>query len=620
MFASMSPRWRRGTRSTTTHVDATEAQERACRDAIDAREPPLISERRAPAMTVLTYKGPPSARKEAQKELASLYTNDAGRRRRGGVAAAAAAREASKQGSRQLNVLLTTYEYVMRDRAVLRRVGWEYIVVDEGHRMKNASSKFAQTLGNMYTAKRRLLLTGTPLQNSLPELWALLNFLLPLLPSSCLQQCRYLRGLVSLSTLRPRCSAQFGLLAVGDSEEAVGLAHEERMLVIHRLHEVLRPFVLRRVKSAVLGQLPEKVEKVLRVDLTAWQQVLYEQIRQTGVQKKDSPRHGDVAAPPISRGLNNVLMQLRKVCNHPFLFRSDAWTVDESLIRSSGKFLLLDSMLPKLKAAGHRVLLFSQMTALMDLLEDFFRYRSYEFLRLDGSTAADEPRKKGWRGSMTRHLPAFVFLLSTRAGGLGLNLASADTVVIFDSDWNPMMDAQAQDRAHRIGQKNDVRVFRLCSTSPVEERILQRATDKLNMNSLVVEAGQFSRDSKADERRQMVEELLKEYQEPSDESNDEDKKEGIRDDFCEAMASSNDEIQLYRQVDASRKALTPYTQDDVPTWVKQGCDGADAAALERAQAKTQSRSDFGDFSGDPSQRRARSKKRDYVRACQIAAS
>ena len=110
----------------------------------------------------------------------------------------------------------------------------------------------------------------------------------------------------------------------------------------------------------------------------------------------------------------------------------------------------------------------------------------------------------------------------------------------------------------------------------------------------------------------MVEELLKEYQEPSDESNDEDKKEGIRDDLCEAMASSNDEIQLYRQVDARREALTPYTQDDVPTWVKQGCDGADAAALERAQAKTQSRSDFGDFSGDPSQRRARSKKRDYA--------
>ena len=424
------------------------------------------------------------------------------------------------------------------------------------------------------------------------------------------------------------------------------MAHEERMLVIHRLHEVLRPFVLRRVKSAVLGQLPEKVEKVLRVDLTAWQQVLYEQIRQTGVQKKDSPRNGDVAAPPISRGLNNVLMQLRKVCNHPFLFRSDAWTVDESLIRSSGKFLLLDSMLPKLKAAGHRVLLFSQMTALMDLLEDFFRYRSYEFLRLDGSTAADERERRMARFNDPSS-PAFVFLLSTRAGGLGLNLASADTVVIFDSDWNPMMDAQAQvrsrrpvvfslccwdsylthdavgrfffdfrcsaqDRAHRIGQKNDVRVFRLCSTSPVEERILQRATDKLNMNSLVVEAGQFSRDSKADERRQMVEELLKEYQEPSDESNDEDKKEGIRDDLCEAMAASSDEIQLYRQVDARREALTPYTQDDVPTWVKQGCDGADAAALERAQAKTQSRSDFGDFSGDPSQRRARSKKRDYA--------
>ena len=268
----------------------------------------------------------------------------------------------------------------------------------------------------MYTAKRRLLLTGTPLQNSLPELWALLNFLLPSIFSS----------VDTFEGWFNKPFSQFG--SHGESEEAVGLAHEERMLVIHRLHEVLRPFVLRRVKSAVLGQLPEKVEKVLRVDLTAWQQVLYEQIRQTGVQKKDSPRNGDVAAPPISRGLNNVLMQLRKVCNHPFLFRSDAWTVDESLIRSSGKFLLLDSMLPKLKAAGHRVLLFSQMTALMDLLEDFFRYRSYEFLRLDGSTAADERERRMARFNDPSS-PAFVFLLSTRAGGLGLNLASADTVV-----------------------------------------------------------------------------------------------------------------------------------------------------------------------------------------------
>ena len=548
----------------------------------------------APAMTVLPYKGPPAARKEAQKELASLYTNDAGRGRRG-AAAAAAARESSKQGSRQLNVLLTTYEYVMRDRAVLRRVGWEYIVVDEGHRMKNASSKFAQTLGTMYTAKRRLLLTGTPLQNSLPELWALLNFLLPTIFSS-------------VDTFEDWFNKPFSNMKATEDEASVELAHEERMLVIHRLHEVLRPFVLRRVKSAVLGQLPEKVEKVLRVDLTAWQQVLYEQIRSSGVHAKQEK--GSNTAP-VSRGLNNVLMQLRKVCNHPFLFRSDAWTVDESLIRSSGKFLLLDAMLPKLKAAGHRILLFSQMTALMDLLEDFFRYRRFEFLRLDGSTQADE-REKRMANFNDPSSPAFVFLLSTRAGGLGLNLASADTVIIFDSDWNPMMDAQAQDRAHRIGQKNDVRVFRLCSTSPVEERILQRATDKLNMNSLVVEAGQFSKDSKADDRRQMVEDLLREYkdEEPEEESS------SIKDDLFETMASSNDEITLYRTVDARRaatgEALAPYDSADVPEWVRAGRDGADEAARLRAETSSRARSDFGDFSGDPSQRRARAKKRDYA--------
>ena len=209
----------------------------------------------APAMTVLTYKGPPAARKDAQRELSALYTDSKGRRK--------SSRDA-KQGSRQLNVLLTTYEYVMRDRAVLRRVGWEYIIVDEGHRMKNAQSKFAQTLGTLYTAKRRLLLTGTPLQNSLPELWALLNFLLP----SIFASVDTFEGWFNKPFAQFSGSQQASANA-GSTDETCALAHEERMLVIHRLHEVLRPFVLRRVKSAVLGQLPEKVEKALRCDLTA---------------------------------------------------------------------------------------------------------------------------------------------------------------------------------------------------------------------------------------------------------------------------------------------------------------------------------------------------------------
>ena len=171
-------------------------------------------------------------------------------------------------------------------------------------------------------------------------------------------------------------------------------------------------------------------------------------------------------------------------------------------------------MLPKLKAAGHRVLMFTQMTAVMTILEDYFAYRGYTSLRLDGSTPAEEREKRMYKFNAPDS-PYFIFLLSTRAGGLGLNLTAANTVIIFDSDWNPMMDLQAQDRAHRIGQRSDVSVFRLITYSPVEEKILSRATEKLNMSELVVEAGQFDKRSVENdnslERKKMMEVLLTDF-------------------------------------------------------------------------------------------------------------
>jgi SNF2 family DNA or RNA helicase len=163
----------------------------------------------------------------------------------------------------------------------------------------------------------------------------------------------------------------------------------------------------------------------------------------------------------------------------------------EQIVRSSGKFELLDRLLPKLERAGHRVLLFSQMTRLMDILEVYLQLYGYKYLRLDGSTKTEE------RGQMLEKFnapdsPYFIFLLSTRAGGLGLNLQTADTVIIFDSDWNPQMDQQAEDRAHRIGQKKEVRVFVLVSVGSIEEEILERAKQKMGIDAKVIQAGLFN--------------------------------------------------------------------------------------------------------------------------------
>ena len=451
--------------------------------------------------------------------------------------------------------------------------------------MKNAASKFAKTLSSQYTTKYRVLLTGTPLMNELGELWSLLNFLLPTIFNS----------VDTFDQWFNQPFASFG--SMGNDDEANFLTNEERMFIIHRLHELLRPFMLRRVKSEVLDQLPEKVEKILRCELSSWQKELYQQISRKAAVENDS----FVNPQPASRGLNNVVMQLRKVCNHPYLFCAEGYQIHQNMIRSSGKFELLDRMLPKLKAAGHRVLMFTQMTAVMTILEDYFLYRGYLSLRLDGSTPAEEREKRMYKFNAPDS-PYFIFLLSTRAGGLGLNLTSANTVIIFDSDWNPMMDLQAQDRAHRIGQRSDVSVFRLITNSPVEEKILSRATEKLNMSELVVEAGQFDKRSvekdNSLERKKLMEVLLTDFSSnpaaskaatdvtednlasemtgSDDENDDDDGGEDDEDDELNELLSNNEnDYQLYKAIDRERANdigavdTSLFTSDEnVPEWIK----------------------------------------------------
>ena len=536
-----------------------------------------------PSAHLICYKGIPAQRKE-------IY------------------REKVKNG--HFNVLLTTYEYIIKDKASLRKITWQYAIVDEGHRMKNAASKFAKTLSSQYDTKYRLLLTGTPLMNDLSELWSLLNFLLPSIFNS----------VDTFDQWFNRPFAQFGNSNKDDDADNSGLTTEERMFIIHRLHELLRPFMLRRVKSEVLDQLPEKVEKILRCELSSWQKELYKQISRRAASEESNMNSG-----PQGRGLNNAVMQLRKVCNHPYLFSPQGYHINQNIIRSSTKVELLDRMLPKLRAAGHRVLLFTQMTAVMTILEDYFAYRSYLSLRLDGSTPAEEREKRMYKFNAPDS-PYFIFLLSTRAGGLGLNLTAANTVIIFDSDWNPMMDLQAQDRAHRIGQRSDVSVFRMISRSPVEEKILSRATEKLNMSELVVEAGKFDKTSVENdnslERKKMMEVLLVDFdtnankndndtvgigsqplqekaqamapeftgsedgeiddgEDDDDDNNSEASKE---DDLNDLLSNNENDYQLYKSLDkiyaATKNAVDTSlftSEDDIPDWIKYPSGKKDAA-------------------------------------------
>ncbi|XP_050309187.1 ATP-dependent helicase brm-like isoform X4 [Anthonomus grandis grandis] len=473
----------------------------------------LEFEKWAPSVIVVSYKGSPAGRRQIQSQMRST----------------------------KFNVLLTTYEYVIKDKGALAKLQWKYMIIDEGHRMKNHHCKLTQVLNTHYMAPHRLLLTGTPLQNKLPELWALLNFLLPSIFKSC-------------STFEQWFNAPFATTG-----EKVELNEEETILIIRRLHKVLRPFLLRRLKKEVESQLPDKVEYIIKCDMSGLQRVLYRHMQSKGVLLTDGSERGNKGKGG-AKALMNTIVQLRKLCNHPFMFQhiEEKWCdhvgiaggviSGPDIYRASGKFELLDRILPKLKVSNHRVLLFCQMTQLMTIMEDYFSYRGFGYLRLDGATKAED-RADLLKKFNTDRKDYFIFLLSTRAGGLGLNLQSADTVIIFDSDWNPHQDLQAQDRAHRIGQQNEVRVLRLMTVNSVEERILAAARYKLNMDEKVIQAGMFDQKSTGSERQQFLQSILHQDGDDEEEENEVPDDETVN----QMVARSVDEFEMFQKVDLERR-------------------------------------------------------------------
>ncbi|XP_030376644.1 chromodomain-helicase-DNA-binding protein 1 [Scaptodrosophila lebanonensis] len=361
------------------------------------------------------------------------------------------------EGSKRLkfNCILTTYEIVLKDKLFLGTLHWAALLVDEAHRLKNDDSLLYKSLKEFET-NHRLLITGTPLQNSLKELWALLHFIMP---------------------------EKFDTWE--NFEVQHGNAAEKGYT---RLHQQLEPYILRRVKKDVEKSLPAKVEQILRVEMTSLQKQYYKWILTKNFDALRKGKRGSTST------FLNIVIELKKCCNHAALIRPSEFELmglqqDEALqtlLKGSGKLVLLDKLLCRLKETGHRVLIFSQMVRMLDVLADYLQKRHFPFQRLDGSIKG-EMRRQALDHFNAEGSQDFCFLLSTRAGGLGINLATADTVIIFDSDWNPQNDLQAQARAHRIGQKNQVNIYRLVTARSVEEQIVERAKQKMVLDHLVIQ-------------------------------------------------------------------------------------------------------------------------------------
>ncbi|KAH0835415.1 P-loop containing nucleoside triphosphate hydrolase protein [Lanmaoa asiatica] len=381
-----------------------------------------------------------------------------------------------------------------RDHPQLSKYNWGYIVVDEGHRLKNLNCRLVQEIPKRGADDfdRNPIPCAYP--NNLAELWSLLNFILP----DIFDDLDTFQEWFNLGTLQSR------------------LSPTQSTHLISTFHGILKPFLLRRLKADVEGLLPPKKEYVIYAPLSVKQRDLYDQIVEGRIRRfliekgNEGPSVGkkedvNVNAPRQLRGvkginnirLQNTVMQLRKACSHPLLFRDSTELLPETteeLVDASGKMMLLERLLDELFRTKHKVLLFSQFTTMLDIIETWAtEVKGWEICRIDGSTSPLERREQmnRFQEAGQRANAPVLFLLSTRAGGLGITLTAADTVIFYDQDWNPQMDVQAQDRAHRIGQTKPVLVFRLVTAHAIETRIMQRAAEKRKLEALVIAKGKF---------------------------------------------------------------------------------------------------------------------------------
>lgn len=394
----------------------------------------------------------------------------------------------------KFDVLCTSYEIAWRERALFSKLNWKSVTIDEAHRLKSGNSRLNEAMEGFNT-EFKLLLTGTPIQNTMEELFSLLEYL-----------------------DEEEFNSQEEFLAHFDN-----IGQQECIL---KLHELLSSRMLRRTKKDVFKNFVGKTEQIIQVPLNAPQISIYKAILTKNF-KKLNCKHGI-----RNTSGSNVLVDLRKVCNHPYLFSKydldskkigteDCFRYDvPEVLKMSGKITIAVQMLKKLKQQGHRVLLFTQFIKVLDIWEDVCDHYGWGYRRLDGGTALRQ-RQQGIDDFNKPGSDLFIYIISTKAGGLGINLATADTVIFYDHDFNPHNDIQALARSHRIGQKNHVMIYKLVTKDTAEEKLLEKQKKKMMLAHLVVESGRSSMEKMLDEGD--LNEILKFGAEKMFQTNDSDK-------------------------------------------------------------------------------------------------
>lgn len=374
-------------------------------------------------------------------------------------------------------LLLTTYEQVRILREKLFDIEWGYAVLDEGHRIRNPDAETTLVCKQLQTV-HRIIMTGAPIQNKLSELWSLFDFVFP----------------GKLGVL-PVFQAQFALpIAIGGYANATPLQVSTAYKCAVVLRDLIMPYLLRRIKSDVNAQLPKKTEHVLFCSLSEEQRSAYRAFL------------ASTEAEQIFDGNRNSLYgidMLRKICNHPDLLEREHSSnhQDYGNPERSGKLKVVAQVLNLWKSEGHRVLLFSQTQQMLDILENFMISKEYTYRRMDGSTPVRQRMALVDEFNESSHV--FVFILTTRVGGLGTNLTGANRVIIFDPDWNPSTDMQARERAWRIGQTRDVTIYRLITRGTIEEKVYHRQIYKHFLTNKVLRDPQQRRFFKARDMRDL---------------------------------------------------------------------------------------------------------------------